>query len=31
LSKAREQGCLTQNGLIMLHTQAEKAWEIWNT
>jgi len=31
LQHAHKQGCHTQNGLIMLHTQAEKAWEIWNT
>lgn len=31
LRRARAQGCITQNGLLMLHTQAEKAWEIWNT
>jgi shikimate dehydrogenase len=30
LRKAREKGALTQNGLTMLHQQAEKAWEIWN-
>ena len=30
LKKAKEKGALTQNGLTMLHQQAEKAWEIWN-
>ena len=30
LQKAKEKGALTQNGLTMLHQQAEKAWEIWN-
>ena len=26
-----EQGCLTLSGIKMLHSQAEKAWEIWNS
>lgn len=30
LSKGKEQGCNTKNGLEMLHLQAEKAWQIWN-
>ncbi len=30
LQRARRQGCLVQNGLEMLHLQAEQAWEIWN-
>jgi len=30
LKKGKEKGCLTKNGLEMLHLQAEKAWEIWN-
>ena len=30
LQKARENGALTENGLRMLHFQAEKAWKIWN-
>ncbi len=30
LKKARENGAVTENGLRMLHFQAEKAWEIWN-
>lgn len=30
LSLGKSQGALTQNGLAMLHYQAEKAWEIWN-
>jgi shikimate dehydrogenase len=30
LQKGREQGAKTHNGLLMLHLQAEKAWEIWN-
>lgn len=30
LSRAREQGAWTLNGLTMLHQQAEKAWGIWN-
>lgn len=31
LQKGAQQGAATQNGLSMLHYQAEKAWEIWNT
>jgi len=30
LTKGEEQGCTTLSGLTMLHSQAEKAWEIWN-
>lgn len=30
LQKGREQGAKTHNGLLMLHLQAEKSWEIWN-
>lgn len=30
LREARQRGCAVQNGLEMLHLQAEKAWEIWN-
>jgi shikimate dehydrogenase len=25
-----EHGCITLSGLKMLHSQAEKSWEIWN-
>lgn len=31
LQKGEEQGAQTHNGLKMLHLQAEKAWEIWNS
>ncbi|MBA4850841.1 shikimate dehydrogenase [Emticicia sp. BO119] len=31
LQKGDEQGAKTHNGLKMLHLQAEKAWEIWNS
>lgn len=31
LKKAKAQGAWTLNGLTMLHQQAEKAWEIWNS
>lgn len=31
LSKGEEQGCTIIGGLRMLHLQAEKAWEIWNS
>lgn len=31
LQKGKEQGAKTHNGLPMLHLQAEKAWEIWNS
>ncbi|MCT4624489.1 MAG: shikimate dehydrogenase [Schleiferiaceae bacterium] len=30
LKKAKDAGCVTKNGLEMLHLQAQKAWEIWN-
>ncbi len=30
LRQARARGCTVQNGLEMLHLQAEKAWAIWN-
>jgi shikimate dehydrogenase len=30
LALAENRGALIQNGLAMLHAQAEKAWEIWN-
>jgi shikimate dehydrogenase len=30
LAEGKKQGCMTQNGLGMLHLQAEKSWEIWN-
>ena len=30
LQKGKAQGAKTHNGLLMLHLQAEKAWEIWN-
>jgi len=30
LCRAKAQGCAIQNGLAMLHLQAEKSWEIWN-
>ncbi len=30
LQKGKEQNAHTHNGLLMLHLQAEKAWEIWN-
>lgn len=30
LKKGAAQGAATQNGLPMLHFQAEKAWEVWN-
>lgn len=30
LQKAKQKGAIVSNGLIMLHLQAEKAWEIWN-
>ena len=29
--KGAEMGAKTKNGLEMLHLQAEKAWEIWNS
>ncbi len=31
LEKGSEKGAKTINGLMMLHLQAEKAWEIWNS
>jgi len=31
LRKGEEQGCLVISGIKMLHSQAEKAWEIWNS
>lgn len=31
LQKGKEQGAKTHNGLSMLHLQAEKAWEVWNS
>lgn len=31
LKKSKEKGAKTLNGLTMLHQQAEKAWEIWNS
>ncbi len=31
MKKGAEKGAKTQNGLEMLHLQAEKAWEIWNS
>lgn len=31
LQRAKALGCMVQNGLGMLHLQAEKSWEIWNT
>ncbi len=31
LEKGKKQGAKVHNGLAMLHLQAEKAWEIWNT
>jgi shikimate dehydrogenase len=30
LQKGKAQGASIQNGLAMLHIQAEKSWEIWN-
>jgi shikimate dehydrogenase len=30
LQKGKQQNAHTHNGLLMLHLQAEKAWEIWN-
>jgi shikimate dehydrogenase len=30
LKKARLKGAKTLNGLLMLHTQAETAWDLWN-
>lgn len=31
IKKGLEMGCKTKNGLEMLHLQAEKSWEIWNS
>lgn len=31
IQKAEMRGCSVKNGLEMLHIQAEKAWEIWNS
>jgi len=31
LRKAAQQGATTENGLNMLHLQADRAWEIWST
>tara|TARA_B100000809_G_scaffold251870_1_gene285885 strand:+ start:706 stop:1437 length:732 start_codon:yes stop_codon:yes gene_type:complete len=31
LKKAKAKGAWTLNGLTMLHQQAERSWEIWNT
>jgi len=31
LKKGKEKGAVTINGLNMLHLQAERAWEIWNS
>jgi shikimate dehydrogenase len=31
LKKGKEKGAQTTNGLKMLHLQAQKAWEIWNS
>lgn len=31
LKKGREKACTVQNGLEMLHLQADQSWEIWNT
>ena len=31
LKKGKQNGAVTINGLKMLHLQAEKAWEIWNS
>jgi shikimate dehydrogenase len=31
LQKGKEKGATIKNGLEMLHLQAEKAWEIWNS
>jgi len=30
LKMGKENGCTTISGLMMLHSQAEKTWEIWN-
>jgi shikimate dehydrogenase len=31
LKKGKQMGCIVMNGLNMLHLQADKAWEIWNS
>ena len=31
IQKGKAQGAVTMNGLSMLYSQAEKAWEIWNS
>jgi shikimate dehydrogenase len=31
LARGKAQGAVTMNGLKMLHLQAEKSWEIWNS
>jgi shikimate dehydrogenase len=31
LREGKKHGCFIMNGLKMLHLQAEKAWEIWNS
>ena len=31
MARGRQQGAAVHNGLAMLHLQAEKAWEIWNS
>jgi shikimate dehydrogenase len=31
LKRAKQKGAAIKNGLEMLHIQAEKAWQIWNS
>jgi shikimate dehydrogenase len=31
LTKSKAQGATIKNGLEMLHLQADRAWEIWNS
>jgi shikimate dehydrogenase len=31
LQKGKEKGATIKNGLEMLHIQAERSWEIWNS
>jgi shikimate dehydrogenase len=31
LQKGKDKGCRTQNGLEMLHLQADSSWSIWNS
>ena len=31
LKRAKEKGAMIKNGLEMLHLQADRSWEIWNT